>query len=176
MAGAEPIVAVDVDDDKLAMAQSFGATHTINASAVDATEAVRNLTPGPDKAYGFRGAKIAGVDFAFDVVAKPETFLAAFRATRNGRNAVHGGGTTVMVGVPSERFELPAVEMLIHEHGWLGPSAVHRFPTRTFPSTSTGIAKDTSTLMPWSPRGSGWTRSPRRPTASVKATLWGERS
>ncbi len=127
MSGAAPIIAVDVDDEKLALAQRFGATHLVNAAAQDPIEAIRRLTPGPAGAYGFGGSPIAGVDFAFDVVARPATFLQAFRSTRNSRNAVHGGGTTVVVGVPQAPFELPAIEMLMNERhiqGTLGGTAV----------------------------------------------------
>ncbi|MGI9595423.1 MAG: zinc-binding dehydrogenase, partial [Acidimicrobiales bacterium] len=99
MAGADPIIAVDLDDEKLELAKAFGATHAVNAGAGNAVKEIRALTPGPPNAYGFRGAPIAGVDFAFDVVANQKTFTDAFNATRNSRNAVHGGGTTVVVGV-----------------------------------------------------------------------------
>lgn len=127
MAGADPIIAVDVDDTKLKLASSFGATHVVNATETDPVDAIRALTPGPQGAYGFKGAPIAGVDFAFDVVARPETFLQAFRSTRNSRNAVHGGGTTVVVGVPQMPFELPSQELLMNERhvqGTLGGTAV----------------------------------------------------
>lgn len=101
MAGANPIIAVDLDDEKLEMAKRFGATHTINAAEADAVKSIRELTPGAEGTYGFRGSPISGVDFAFDVVAIPQTFKQAFNATRNSRYTVHGGGTTVVVGVPT---------------------------------------------------------------------------
>lgn len=128
MAGADPIIAVDLDDEKLAMAERFGATHTVNAGRDDAVKRIRDLTPGPSEAFGFRGAPIAGVDFAFDVVANQKTFTEAFNATRNSRNAVHGGGTTVVVGVPTGGdFQLPALSMLMNERrvmGTIGGTAV----------------------------------------------------
>lgn len=127
MAGADPIIAVDVDDTKLDLARRFGATHTVNGRAVDPVAEIRALTPGPEGSYGFRGVPIAGVDFAFDVVAVPETMAQAFAATRNGRNAVHAGGTAVIVGVPQAPFELPAVEMLVGEKtltGTIGGTSV----------------------------------------------------
>ena len=58
--GANPIIAVDVDDEKLEMARRFGATHLVNGKETDPTKAVRELTPGPAGAYGFRGMPIAG--------------------------------------------------------------------------------------------------------------------
>ncbi|MDU6729018.1 MAG: NAD(P)-dependent alcohol dehydrogenase [Bradyrhizobium sp.] len=51
--GAAPIVAVDTNDDRLAMARELGATHTINPTRVDATEEITKIT-------GY------GVNFALD--------------------------------------------------------------------------------------------------------------
>lgn len=121
MAGADPIIAVDLDDEKLELAKRFGATHTVNAAAGDAVKQIKALTPGPAGTFGFRGVPIAGVDFAFDVVANQKTFSEAFNATRNSRNAVHGGGTTVVVGVPTGGdFQLPAISLLMNERRVMG--------------------------------------------------------
>lgn len=46
LAGASTIVAVDLNDEKLEAAKQFGATHTVNSSAVDLTDAVRDITDG----------------------------------------------------------------------------------------------------------------------------------
>lgn len=127
MAGASPIIAVDLDDEKLDLARRFGATHVVNAREHDPVERIRELTPGPDGAHGFRDMPIAGVDYAFDVVARPESFDQAFKSTRNSRFAVEAGGTTVVVGVPQGNFDLPATQMLITERtvlGTLGGTAV----------------------------------------------------
>lgn len=40
------LIAVDIDDEKLAMAKRFGATHTINSSKEDEVEAIRKITQG----------------------------------------------------------------------------------------------------------------------------------
>ncbi len=133
MAGANPIIAVDLDEAKLDLAKSFGATHTVNAAAGNAVEEIRALTPGPADAFGFRGMPIAGVDFSFDVVANQKTFSEAFNASRNGRNAVHGGGTTVVVGVPQANFELPAVNMLMNERRVLGTIGGTALPEEDIP-------------------------------------------
>src|SRR5262249_2320810 len=45
MAGANPIIAVDLDDSKLEFARKFGATHMINASKTDPVAAIHALTP-----------------------------------------------------------------------------------------------------------------------------------
>src|SRR4051794_34284340 len=41
LAGATTIIAVDLDDRKLAWAQKLGATHTVNSSQTDAVEAIK---------------------------------------------------------------------------------------------------------------------------------------
>jgi S-(hydroxymethyl)mycothiol dehydrogenase len=60
IAGAERLIAVDIAAPKLDWAGRFGATDTVDASAVDAVEAVRELTGGD------------GVDFAFEATGVPE--------------------------------------------------------------------------------------------------------
>ena len=58
---AGTIIAVDLHDDKLALARSFGATASIDASAVDdVPAAIIELTGG------------AGADYVFEVVGRPE--------------------------------------------------------------------------------------------------------
>ena len=125
--GANPIIAVDVDDEKLELARRFGATHLVNALEADPIDMVRQLTPGPPDAHGFRGQPIAGVDYAFDVVARPETFLQAFRSTRSGQNTLRSGGTTVVVGVPQGELPIPGAEMLVNERqvkGTIGGTSI----------------------------------------------------
>ena len=46
IAGAEPIIAVDIQDNKLEMGKLFGATHTVNSAQVDPVEAIQELTDG----------------------------------------------------------------------------------------------------------------------------------
>jgi S-(hydroxymethyl)glutathione dehydrogenase/alcohol dehydrogenase len=79
MAGAEKIIAVDLDDAKLALAQRMGATSAINAAREDVVEAARRETAG-------RGV---------DVVLEAAGSAAAFRATAE---AVRPGGEIVWLG------------------------------------------------------------------------------
>jgi S-(hydroxymethyl)glutathione dehydrogenase/alcohol dehydrogenase len=46
LAGASQIMAVDLDDAKLAMARDVGATHTVNASVADPLAEIRSITGG----------------------------------------------------------------------------------------------------------------------------------
>ena len=79
IAGASKIVAVDLLDNKLDYASSFGATHLVNGSKGDAVEQVRDLTGG-------------GVDYAFEVIGNYRTVEQAIKMIRQA-------GTTVIVGM-----------------------------------------------------------------------------
>jgi len=82
LAGAGRIVAVDLAPRKLEWALRFGATDTVDASAVGAVEGVLALTGGE------------GVDFAYEAVGRPETMEQAVRVLGHG-------GTATLIGVPS---------------------------------------------------------------------------
>jgi S-(hydroxymethyl)glutathione dehydrogenase/alcohol dehydrogenase len=80
IAGAGQIIAVDMLDNKLEMAKTFGATDTVNASQTDAVEAIKDLTGG------------FGVHYAFEAIGLVEApFLQSIQCTRKR-------GLTVWVG------------------------------------------------------------------------------
>src|SRR5581483_10627469 len=68
LAGARTIVAVDIDDRKLATARRLGATHTVNSAKEDAVDGVRAHTRG-------HGAYVV-----IEAVGRPETYEQAFYA------------------------------------------------------------------------------------------------
>jgi S-(hydroxymethyl)glutathione dehydrogenase/alcohol dehydrogenase len=71
IAGAETIIAVDMLDNKLEIAKSFGATHSVNAGREDPVERIRELTGG------------TGVHYAFEAIGLvPEPFLQSILCTR----------------------------------------------------------------------------------------------
>lgn len=74
--GAHRIIAIDVADDKLAAAVELGATDTVNSAKVNAREAVMELTGG------------RGVDVAFEVLGRPQTWLTALDVLRDGGRMV----------------------------------------------------------------------------------------
>jgi len=90
LAGANPIIAIDLNERKLGFAKQFGATHTVNAGSTDPVTAVLDLT-------GMRGA-----DYAFEVIGRLEVVTQAFMAVRRGGKAVVVGvpPATAMVSVP----------------------------------------------------------------------------
>jgi S-(hydroxymethyl)mycothiol dehydrogenase len=117
LAGASPIIAIDRDPKKLQMATELGATHTIDASKVDAVEAVQELTGG------------FGADVVVDAVGRPETWKQAFYA----RDLA---GTVVLVGVPTPdmTLEMPLIDFFSRggalKSSWYGDC----LPERDFPA------------------------------------------
>jgi S-(hydroxymethyl)glutathione dehydrogenase/alcohol dehydrogenase len=63
IAGAEPIIAVDILDNKLALAKQFGATHTVNSAKEDAVAAIQAITGGPGAHYAFEAIGMIGEPF-----------------------------------------------------------------------------------------------------------------
>ncbi|MFF0434041.1 S-(hydroxymethyl)mycothiol dehydrogenase [Streptomyces sp. NPDC004327] len=116
LAGAAKVIAVDIDDRKLATAGRLGATHTVNSRSADAVEAIRELTGG------------YGADVVIEAVGRPETYQQAFYA----RDLA---GTVVLVGVPTPemKLELPLIDVFGRggalKSSWYGDC----LPSRDFP-------------------------------------------
>ncbi|WP_125098187.1 zinc-binding dehydrogenase [Leucobacter chromiireducens] len=91
--GAARIIAVDVADEKLLIAERFGATDTVNSAAVDPVATVRELTEG-------------GADFVFDFVGRPEVTRQAYesvgRAGELGVVGINRPGATLEIGIGPE--------------------------------------------------------------------------
>ena len=103
LAGADAIIAVDLLDNKLEFARTFGATHTINASKKNAVEEVRGLTGG------------RGADYAFDAIGSELTTVQIL-------DAIRPGGTAVIVGMApaSARPGINPYVMALQEKGIKG--------------------------------------------------------
>lgn len=119
LAGAAKVIAIDIDDRKLTVAQELGATHTINSKGLDhdgVVAAVQELTGG------------FGADVVIDAVGRPETWKQAFYA----RDLA---GTVVLVGVPTPdmTLEMPLLDFFGRggslKSSWYGDC----LPTRDFP-------------------------------------------
>ena len=78
--GASPVIAIDLSEDKLALARTLGPVQTVNAADPDAIDQVRALTNG-------------GADVVFEMAGSVQALDAAWRMTRRG-------GTTVTAGLP----------------------------------------------------------------------------
>jgi len=91
VAGARRIVAIDIADDKLALAKSLGATDTFNATSANCVEQVRAATAG-------------GVEFAFELAGSVKAMEIAYAITRRG-------GTTVTAGLPPPTHAFPVAQV-----------------------------------------------------------------
>ncbi len=97
-AGASRIIAVDVNAQRLSMAQRFGATETLLAERSDiglrgVAEQVRQWTAG------------RGADYSFECTAVPELGSAPLAMVRSGGTAVGVSGIEQVVPVDMELFE-----------------------------------------------------------------------
>ena len=114
LAGAHPVVAVDLFEDKRALAERLGATHWVTAGP-DVVEQVRDVTGG-------------GAQTAVEAVGSAKVLTDAYLAT--GR-----GGTTVTVGLPhpSAVLELPALSLVAEERRLVGSYMGSSVPRRDVP-------------------------------------------
>ena len=114
-AGASPIVAVDLSEDKLALARSLGPVQTVNAGDPDALDQVRALTGG-------------GADFVFEMAGSALALDAAWRMTRRG-------GTTITAGLPPPEAALAVnvVQLVAEERTLKGSYMGACVPSRDIP-------------------------------------------
>jgi Zn-dependent alcohol dehydrogenase len=131
---ADPIIAVDLDDEKLEFAKRFGATIGVNASGGDAIEQIHELTQsGGLTSFG---EPVSGVDFAFDCIGREVTMNQILRAVRPGILGAETGGTAVLVGVPQSGVSFTEDDMrgmLINEKKYIGSIGGSCRPDRDFP-------------------------------------------
>jgi S-(hydroxymethyl)mycothiol dehydrogenase len=122
LAGANPIIAVDIDAKKLETAKRMGATHTIDSSAEDPVARIKEIA-----AQFHEGAD--GADVVVEAVGRPETWKQAFYA----RDLA---GTVVLVGVPTPDMKVPELPLIdvfgrggALKSSWYGDC----LPSRDFP-------------------------------------------
>lgn len=117
---AYPIIAVDLTNEKLEFARSFGATIGVNTSRTDPVERIQELTGG-------------GVDFAFDAIGLGKTTEQALAAARPRAVGERDGGTAVLVGVPhGDPPNLP-VDQIFRGKILRGAPGGNSRPDRDFP-------------------------------------------
>lgn len=104
--GANPVLAFDIDDQKLELAKKFGADFTFNSKEKNSVETILELT------------KNRGTDFAFEVVGISETVQAAINNTRKG-------GTVVLVGNLSPQIQFPLQQVVTREITVQGSCAIN---------------------------------------------------
>lgn len=129
--GAEQIVAVDIDDEKLRLATRFGATHTINSATEEAARIVAELTGGN------------GLDAVADCIGLPVTIHQSLQFLKRSLLGVSRGGRLAIVGVPGNDTRLDLRALQIHEReirGSLGGSTI--------------VGEDLPTYLRWIREGS----------------------
>jgi S-(hydroxymethyl)glutathione dehydrogenase/alcohol dehydrogenase len=89
LAGANPIIVVDVVAERLAVARRLGATHIVDASGEDVPAAIRDIRPG-------------GVEWAIEAIGRPATLTTAIEV-------LCPGGTLVAIGLGAvgTTFDVP---------------------------------------------------------------------
>ena len=132
VAGATPIIAVDLDDAKLANARRHGATETVNASRMDPVESIRDLTRSEDQ-VDMMGQLVAGVDFAFDCIGAEATARQLLPCTRSRPVGTSESGTGVCIGIPRGTFPVEAMDLLAHEKVLTGSIGGSCRPERDVP-------------------------------------------
>ena len=91
-----PVIAVDIENNKLELAKEFGATHVIDAKVQDPVETVYEITEGK------------GADYAVEAAGRVNTIEQAFQSVRKG------GGLCVFASHPSfgEKIRLDPFDLI----------------------------------------------------------------
>ncbi|MEU7825974.1 NAD(P)-dependent alcohol dehydrogenase [Catellatospora sp. NPDC049133] len=85
LAAAATIIAVDVNDQRLALAAELGATHTLNAGGLDVTKAIQEIT-------------VAGVAYILDTTGRADMIANTVAALRPmGQAGLVAGGRDAMI-------------------------------------------------------------------------------
>jgi alcohol dehydrogenase len=115
VAGAHPIIAVDVRAEKLDLARKLGASHTLQAGPTDVIQAIGDLTSG-------------GPDYAFDASGQAAVLMQAYQCTRRG-------GVTVAIGLPhpTHTVNIPAAMLVAEERTLKGSYMGSCVPRRDVP-------------------------------------------
>jgi Zn-dependent alcohol dehydrogenase len=113
--GARQVIAVDLSDEKLALARELGATHTVNAGDPKVIDKVREITGG-------------GVDYAIEMAGSTRAFETAYRITKRG-------GTTVTAGLPhpNATWPMPSTHLVAEERTIKGSYIGTCVPSRDLP-------------------------------------------
>jgi alcohol dehydrogenase len=114
VSGANPIVVVDMVQDKLDLALSLGATHAVQA--------------GPEAGAQIRDVTSGGAAYVIESVGSEAVLAQAYAATRRG-------GTTIATGLPhpSKQFAVPAVSLVAEERTVRGSYMGSAVPLRDLP-------------------------------------------
>jgi Zn-dependent alcohol dehydrogenase len=113
---AKSIVAIDIADDKIAVARKFGATAGFNSMAVDTAAEVASLTGN------------VGLDYVFVTVGN-------VKAIELAQSCLCRGGTIVVVGMPASgvMYPIELTNLAFDEHRIIGSRMGSTDPKRDLP-------------------------------------------
>lgn len=95
LAGGYPVIAVDLYDNKLALAKAMGATHLVNSRTTDARKAILDI------------AGSAGVDVFVDNTGAPSIIELGYQLTKQQ-------GRVTLVGVPKKGQNISVYSLPLH--------------------------------------------------------------
>lgn len=121
---ADPIIVVDLTQEKLEFARRFGGTIGVNAREVDPVARVREL---------MGGEPTSGVDFAFDAIGIGRTMEQILHMARARRPGERDGGVAVLVGVPHGDMPTLPMHMLFGGKVYRGAPGGCSIPDKDFP-------------------------------------------
>lgn len=121
---ADPLIVVDVADEKLDFARQFGATIGINARTVDPVARIREI---------MGGELTSGVDYAFDAIGISQTMTQILQMARGRQAGERDGGVAVLVGVPHGEMPTLPMQMLFGGKVYRGAPGGCSTPDRDFP-------------------------------------------
>lgn len=115
VAGASQVIAIDLDDDKLALAEALGATHRFNSGNAQCVEEIRSASDG-------------GVDCAIEMAGSEKALELAYAITRRGGLTVTGG-----LAHPERKLAIQQVSLVAEERTLKGSYVGSCVPVRDLP-------------------------------------------
>lgn len=113
-AGAAQVIAVDLSDTRLEVAERLGASHTLNPQKVDPVEAIKALTND------------RGVDVAIESAGAKEAWLTAVSSVRKGGRVLWFGGLKGGTSIELDTHWIHYGELSLHGTFHGTPLDVHR--------------------------------------------------
>jgi len=112
VAGAGEVIAIDLDESKLALAKDLGATHIFNSGEDGCIEKIKTLTTG-------------GVDCAIEMAGSEKALEFAYQITRRGGTTVTGG-----LAHPEKKVAIQQVSLVAEERTLKGTYVGSCVPAR----------------------------------------------
>jgi len=112
VAGAGAVIAIDLDNSKLALAKELGASYTFNSAEDSCVDTIKALTNG-------------GVDCAIEMAGSEKALEFAYQVTRRGGTTVTGG-----LAHPDKKVAIQQVSLVAEERTLKGSYVGSCVPVR----------------------------------------------